>query len=65
MKKIIGVFAIASVGGLTALGLNHLISNSSSVQTSQMAELIPTNSPFAFTKAPPLFPGFTAASVCI
>jgi hypothetical protein len=27
--------------------------------------LIPTNSPFVFTRAPPLFPGFTAASVWI
>ena len=26
---------------------------------------IPINSPLPFTKAPPLFPGFTAASVCI
>ena len=26
---------------------------------------IPTNSPFVFTRAPPLLPGFTAASVCI
>src|SRR5690606_23446737 len=30
-----------------------------------IAELIPTNSPLMFTKAPPLFPGFTAASVWI
>ena len=30
-----------------------------------MAVLIPTNSPAVFTNAPPLFPGFTAASVWI
>ena len=30
-----------------------------------MAELIPINCPFVFIKAPPLFPIFTAASVCI
>jgi len=30
-----------------------------------MAVLIPINSPLIFTKAPPEFPGFTAASVCI
>ena len=30
-----------------------------------MAVFIPTNSPSTFTKAPPLLPGFTAASVCI
>ena len=30
-----------------------------------MAVLIPTSSPFVFTKAPPEFPGFTAASVWI
>ena len=30
-----------------------------------MAVFIPTNSPFVFTRAPPLLPGFTAASVCI
>ena len=30
-----------------------------------IAVLIPTNSPLVFTKAPPLFPGLTAASVCI
>ena len=28
-----------------------------------MAELIPTNSPFIFTRAPPEFPGFIDASV--
>ena len=30
-----------------------------------MAVLIPTSSPLVFTKAPPLFPGLTAASVWI
>ena len=30
-----------------------------------IAVLIPTKSPFVFTKAPPEFPGLTAASVCI
>ena len=30
-----------------------------------IAALIPTSSPLAFTSAPPLFPGFTAASVWI
>jgi hypothetical protein len=29
----------------------------------EIAVLIPTNSPLVFTNAPPLFPGFTAASV--
>ena len=29
-----------------------------------IAELIPISSPLPFTRAPPLFPGFTAASVC-
>ena len=29
-----------------------------------MAEFIPTSSPLVFTKAPPLLPWFTAASVC-
>ncbi len=29
----------------------------------EIAVLIPINSPRVFTKAPPLFPGFTAASV--
>ena len=29
-----------------------------------MAELMPINSPLVFTKAPPLLPWFTAASVC-
>jgi len=28
-----------------------------------IAELIPISSPLVFTKAPPLFPWFTAASV--
>ncbi|CAN5546770.1 trypsin-like peptidase domain-containing protein [soil metagenome] len=41
MKKILGVFAIASIGGLTALGLNHLINSNSDVQTSQMAYQAP------------------------
>ena len=31
----------------------------------EIAVFIPINSPLPFTKAPPLFPGFTAASVCI
>ena len=30
-----------------------------------IAVFIPTNNPWGFTKAPPLFPGLTAASVCI
>ncbi len=30
-----------------------------------IAVLIPINSPFVFTNAPPEFPGFTAASVWI
>ena len=30
-----------------------------------MAVLIPINSPFVLTNAPPLFPGLTAASVCM
>ena len=30
-----------------------------------MAVLIPINSPFVFTNAPPELPGLTAASVCI
>ncbi len=41
MKKILGVFVIASIGGLTALSLNHFISNSSNIQTSQLEYQIP------------------------
>lgn len=64
MKKIIGVFAIASVGGLTALGLNHLISNSSSVQSSQLEYQTPikyVNLP-SNSAAPELAIDFTSAA---
>ena len=60
----IGVFAIASIGGLTALGLNHLISSSSSVQSSQMEY----QAPVKYVKlpsssgAPELAVDFTAAA---
>jgi serine protease Do len=36
MKKIVSAFVIASIGGITALGLNHLIEDKSSVTTSQI-----------------------------
>lgn len=41
MKKIIGTFAIASIGGITALGLNALIENRSDHQLSQIAYQLP------------------------
>lgn len=41
MKKVLGVFAIASIGGLTAIGVNHLIQDNSDVPTSQIAYQTP------------------------
>jgi serine protease Do len=41
MKKILGAFVIASMGGLTALGLNHLLENKNSGQASQIAYQLP------------------------
>ncbi len=37
MKKIASVFLIASIGGLTALGLNHLLEDKIAVQMSQIS----------------------------
>ncbi len=48
MKNILGVFAIASIGGLTSLGLNRLLNNDSSLQTSQ----ITYQSPIKYVKLP-------------
>ena len=53
MKKIIGVFVIASIGGITALGLSGLIEQKSNRQTSQIAYQLPvkyTNMPGAATE---------------
>ena len=41
MKKIIGAFVIASIGGITALGLNRLFEQKSNLQTSQIAYQLP------------------------
>jgi Do/DeqQ family serine protease len=41
MKKILGVFAIASIGGITALGLNHLLGSKTDGQISQIAYQTP------------------------
>ncbi len=41
MKKIIGAFVIASIGGITALGLNRLFEQKSNYQTSQIAYQLP------------------------
>ena len=43
MKNALGVFAIASIGGLTALGLNHLLNDDSKAQTSQINYQAPIN----------------------
>ena len=43
MKNALGVFAIASIGGLTALGLNHLLKADSKDQTSQITYQAPIN----------------------
>lgn len=43
MKNALGVFAIASIGGLTALGLNHLLNADSKAQTSQITYQAPIN----------------------
>jgi serine protease Do len=43
MKNALGVFAIASIGGLTALGLNHLLNADSKDQTSQITYQAPIN----------------------
>ncbi|MGZ6523224.1 MAG: S1C family serine protease, partial [Bacteroidia bacterium] len=42
MKKIIGAFVIASIGGITALGLNRLIEEKPSYQTSQITYKLPS-----------------------
>ncbi|MDF2436349.1 MAG: hypothetical protein K0Q95_725 [Bacteroidota bacterium] len=41
MKKILSVFAIASIGGLTSLGVSHYLQDSSSTQTSLMSYQTP------------------------
>jgi len=43
MKNALGVFAIAIIGGLTALGLNHLLNDDSKDQTSQITYQAPIN----------------------
>ena len=53
MKKIIGAFVIASIGGITALGLNRLFEQKSNYQTSQIAYHLPvkyTSMPLATTE---------------
>ena len=63
MKKILGVFAIAGIGGLTALGLNHLFIVQSNNQVSQ----IEYQAPVSYVKlpganAPELALDFTSAA---
>ncbi len=63
MKKIIGVFAIAGIGGFTALGLNHLINKQSDVPTSQIAYQLPVSYvKLPGSNAPELVVDFTTAA---
>ncbi len=63
MKKILGVFAIAGIGGFTALGLNHLLNKQSDVQSSQMAYQMPVNYvKLPGASAPELAVDFTTAA---
>jgi len=62
-KKILGVFTIAGIGGLTALGLNHLLSIQSNNQVSQLEY----QAPVSYVKlpganAPELAVDFTTAA---
>lgn len=41
MKKIISVFVIASIGGVTALSLNHLLENQAAKASSQLSYQVP------------------------
>ena len=41
MKKIVSVFVIASIGGITALGLNHLLENQAAKASSQLSYQAP------------------------
>jgi serine protease Do len=43
MKKILSVFAIAAIGGLTSLGLNHLLQDSASTPASMLGYKAPVN----------------------
>jgi S1-C subfamily serine protease len=41
MKKILGIFAVASIGGVTSLGISHFINNNSSAQPGQVISQTP------------------------
>ena len=63
MKKILGILAIASIGGLTSLGLNHFIQDNSQLSNSQMAYQTPVKYvKLPGAEAPELAVDFTSAA---
>ncbi|MCW3070175.1 MAG: degQ [Bacteroidetes bacterium] len=62
MKKILSVFAIAGIGGLTSLGVSHLLQGGSSTQASMLAYKAPVSYVNMPAASPEASIDFTAAA---